>query len=166
MSVDQIRKFLWRWMLPGMLLFGCQLNQDEVRQAASASPSDRPAMTKTMNEPGLEPPLALKALKLESLPSLHVLGSLVSRDHAGYLRLQLYLQHSGPVSQNFYWQIIQLYRSQFDIIWIYVSANANASETNWYSRGAWIGPHLPKSLHIPGFRATENHDGLYWTQNH
>ena len=157
MRVDRIKKNFSILLLSSLLL-GCQL----LPKAASPSPTPRPSLRPPRDELAFEPPLPLKQAGSESLPALHVIASLNSRDRAGHRRLQLYLQHQRPVEQSFYWQVVKLYRNQFDAIWIYTSPRAQES-SNWSTQAAWFAPDLPKSFHIPGFKPQAEHDGLYWT---
>ena len=162
MRDDRINKKFFRLLallFSAAWLSGCpQLREAITKASAKPSPSPSPLR----DELAFEPPLPLKRSGSGPVPALHVIGSLSSRDRAGHRRLQLYLQRPAPVEQAFYWQIISLYRSQYDVIWIYTSSQAQATD-HWQSKAAWFAPELPKSFHFPGFKPTAEHDGLYWT---
>ena len=159
MSVDQIKKNISTLLTLGLMLAtGCQ---PKPAKAPAPSPRPTPAVV-AQDDPKLEPPLPLKQPETGPVPSLQVIGSLRSLDQAGHRRLQLYLEHQLPVDQAFYWQIVDLYRSQFDAIWIYLRPPGEQAE-RWQSQAAWFAPGLPQNLHIPGFKPIAQHDGLYWT---
>lgn len=159
MSVDQIKKNIFILTVAGLILIsGCQ-----PKQAKAPGPSPRPtALAMAQDDPRLDPPLPLKQPETGPMPVLQVIASMRSLDQTGHRRLQLYLEHKLPVDQAFYWQLVELYRGQYDVIWIYLRPPGERAE-RWQTQAAWFSPEMPQNLHIPGFKPVAQHDGLYWT---
>lgn len=160
MIVDQIKKNILCLFL-GCLLPACEPHHQESEQSARKPKAS--ALEAVSDDPEQAPPVPLKQIPNQGSPALKVLESLRSSDQSGHRRLQLFLEHSQPVAQSFYWQIIGLYRNQYDAIWIYVHAPGTKSGL-WQARAAWFSPSLPRNLHLPGFKVQHRHDGLYWSQ--
>lgn len=162
MSVDQIKEKISHLFILGSLFMLTACPQQQIKE--SPGPAPEASAAPLHNQINLEPPLPLKRAEDQVTPVLQVLASLKSRDRAGHRRLQLYLQHDLPVDQAFYWQVITLYRSQYDVIWIYLHASKQLAG-EWHDQAAWFAPEIPKEFHIPGFKAKAEHDGLYWTDS-
>lgn len=164
MRVDQITrkysrylgKFSWLLIL---FLSSCQLELDQVFKVLD-KPQDK--------EVAFEPPLGLQALSTSELAELKVLETISSKDRAGHQRLQLYVYYSGAFNQNLYWQLIETYRPQYDIIWIYLTKTAELDweQSRWNSQATWFSPKIPKSFHFLNYPYQHHHDTLYWSDEH
>lgn len=171
MSVDQIKKNIFRLLTAFCtLLVSCspaEWAQNLQRYRDGEKHSPRPAaQVKSQNaaqELAFEPPVPLKSLSPQTDPELSPLASLNSVDRAGHRRLQLYLSQNTAPAQAQYWQLIQRYRAQYDVIWIYTTAGTSLAPARWLGQAAWFSPELPQAFHYPGFKPRFQHDGLYWT---
>jgi hypothetical protein len=164
MSVDQIKEnisYLFKLGFVSCLLSACP--QQAIQKGLEPYKNSR----LQTQELAYEPPLPLKQLGNEALPELKVLASLSSIDRSGYRRLQIYLFYSQAPEQAGYWRIIERYRNQYDVIWIYISSEPDAvkglNQKHLHAQAAWFAPELPVSMHYPGFKPSHHHDGLYWT---
>ncbi len=110
-----------------------------------------------------EPPFALKNIHIKEISQIQIKDQISSQDRQGLKRIQLYLDTDTKITQAHYWELIELYKKQYDIIWFYRSKQTGETDlSRWQNTAAWFANKIPKQYHFFDFKAKNQFENLYW----